>query len=90
MLMFYTSDGVTQLWNHFLQDNAKGRNSNFHIIDYHVICAVSPYFMLHPTKLSAWFIVYLAALVGLHLLEVIDEAGRIPVRAGQKHRVCPH
>jgi hypothetical protein len=57
MLIFYTLEGVTQLWNRFLQDNAKGRNSNFHITDYHVH-TVSPYFMLHPTKPSGWFITW--------------------------------
>jgi hypothetical protein len=58
MLMFYTSDSVTQLWNHFLQDNTKGRNGNFHVADCHVVCTISPYFMPHPTKLSAWFITW--------------------------------
>jgi hypothetical protein len=58
MSMFYASDGVTQLWNCFLQDNTKGRNSNFIVTDYHVVCAVSPYFMPHPTKPSAWFITW--------------------------------
>jgi hypothetical protein len=58
MSMFYASDSVTQLWDHFLQDNAKGRNSNFHVTDYHIVCAVSPHFMLHPTKPSAWFITW--------------------------------
>ena len=58
MSMFCASSDVTQLWNHFLQDNIKGRNNNFHIANYHVVHAVSPYFMLHPTKPSAWFITW--------------------------------
>ena len=34
MSMFYASEGVTKVWDHFLQDNTKGRNDNFHITDY--------------------------------------------------------
>jgi hypothetical protein len=58
MSMFYALDSITQLWDRFLQDNTKGRNSNFHVTDYHIVCAVSPYFMLHPTKPSTWFITW--------------------------------
>jgi hypothetical protein len=58
MLMLYASDSVIQLWDRFLQDNAKGRNSNFHVTDYYIVRAVSPYFMRHPTKPSAWFITW--------------------------------
>ena len=58
MSMFYASKGVTELWDRFLQDNAEGRNGNFHVTNYHVVRAVSPYFMLHPTKPSAWFVTW--------------------------------
>jgi hypothetical protein len=58
MSMFYTTVSVVRLWDHFLQDNANGKNSNFRVTDYHVIRAVSPYFMWHPTKPSAWFITW--------------------------------
>jgi hypothetical protein len=58
MSMFYTSEGITKLCNYFLQDNTEGRNGNFHITDHHVIHAISPYFMLHSTKLSVWFITW--------------------------------
>ena len=33
-------------------------NGNFHVTDYHVVRAISPYFMQHPTKPSAWFITW--------------------------------
>jgi len=56
MSMFYTSKGVTEVWDHFLQNNTQGWNGNFHVADYYVICAVSPYFMLRPTEPSTWFI----------------------------------
>jgi hypothetical protein len=58
MSMLYALDSVIRLWDCFLQDNAKGRNSNFHVTDYHIIRAVSPYFMWHPSKPSAWFITW--------------------------------
>ncbi|KIM73589.1 hypothetical protein PILCRDRAFT_15100 [Piloderma croceum F 1598] len=47
MLMFYASEGVT-----------KGRNGGFHAKDYYVVHAVSPYFMLDPTELGAWFVTW--------------------------------
>jgi len=56
--MFYTSKGVTEVWDHFLQKNAQGRNGVFHVADYYVVHTVSPYFMLHPTKLSAWLVTW--------------------------------
>ena len=56
MSMFHASKGVTAVWDHFLQNNAQGRNGNLHVGDYYVIRAVSPYFMLRPTNPSAWFI----------------------------------
>ena len=56
MSMFHTSKGVTAVWDHFLQNNAQGRNGNLHVGDYYVTRAVSPYFMLRPTNPSAWFI----------------------------------
>jgi hypothetical protein len=55
MSMFHASKGVTAVWDHFLQNNAQGRNGNLHVGDYYVIRAVSPYFMLRPTDPSAWF-----------------------------------
>jgi hypothetical protein len=58
MSMFYATVSIIQLWDSFLQDNAKGRNGNFIVTDYHVIRAVSPYYMLHPTKPSAWFVTW--------------------------------
>ncbi|KIM91886.1 hypothetical protein PILCRDRAFT_61 [Piloderma croceum F 1598] len=58
MSMFYASEGIAKVWDNFLQTNAQGRNSSFHAKDYYVVRAVSPYFMLHPTKLSAWFITW--------------------------------
>jgi hypothetical protein len=53
MLMFYATVGVVQIWDRFLQDNAKGRSGSFHVTEYHVVRTVSPYFMWHPTKPSA-------------------------------------
>jgi hypothetical protein len=58
MSMFYATVGVIELWDRFLQDNAKGRNGNFIVTDYHVVRAVSPYYMLRPTKPSAWFVTW--------------------------------
>jgi len=58
MSMFYASEGVAKVWDNFLQNNAQGRNGCFHAKDYNVVCAVSPYFMLHPTRPSAWFITW--------------------------------
>ncbi|KIM75435.1 hypothetical protein PILCRDRAFT_13682 [Piloderma croceum F 1598] len=58
MSMFYASEGVTKVWDNLLQTNAQGRNGGFHAKDYYIVHAVSPYFMLHPTKLSAWFITW--------------------------------
>jgi len=54
--MFYALKGVTVVWDHFLQNNAQGRNSNFHVADYYIIHTVSPYFMLCPTEPSTWFV----------------------------------
>ncbi|KIM82995.1 hypothetical protein PILCRDRAFT_7436 [Piloderma croceum F 1598] len=56
--MFYASEGVTKVWDNFLQSNTQGRNGSFHAKDYYVVRAVSPYFMLYPTKLSTWFITW--------------------------------
>jgi len=56
MSMFYASKGVTEVWDHFLQNNAQGKNSNLHVADYYVIHTVSPYYMLCPTEPSAWFV----------------------------------
>jgi len=58
MSMFYALKGITEVWDHFLQNNAQGRNGNFHVADYYVVRAVSPYFMLHPTEPSAWFVTW--------------------------------
>jgi len=58
MSMFYASEGIAKVWDNFLQSNAQGGNSSFHSKDYYVVCAISPYFMLHHTKLSAWFITW--------------------------------
>jgi hypothetical protein len=58
MLMFYATVSVVQIWDRFLQDNTKGRSGSFHVTEYHVVRAVSPYFMRHPTKPSAWFITW--------------------------------
>jgi len=56
MSMFHASKGVSEVWDHFLQKNAQGRNSVFHVADYYLVCAISPYFMLHPTEPNTWFI----------------------------------
>src|SRR6202044_3120428 len=55
MSMFYASEGVTKVWDNLLPNNTQGRNGSFHIADYYIVRTVSPHFMLHPTKLSAWF-----------------------------------
>ncbi|KIM79016.1 hypothetical protein PILCRDRAFT_10674 [Piloderma croceum F 1598] len=58
MSMFYASEGVAKVWDDFLQTNAKGRNGGFHAKDYYIIRAISPYFMLDPTELGAWFVTW--------------------------------
>jgi hypothetical protein len=42
-------------WDHLLQHSLKEDNGGLHTCDYHVIQAISPYYMCLPTCLCAWF-----------------------------------
>jgi len=56
MSMHGAMPGIMDMWNRLLQDHTKEAGDCLHARDYIVVEAVSPYYPLHPTSASAWFV----------------------------------
>jgi hypothetical protein len=56
MSMYGATSGIIDMWNRLLQDHAKEPGDRLSATDYTIVEAVSPYYILRPTSISAWFI----------------------------------
>jgi len=56
MSMHGATPGIVDMWNRLLQDHTKEAGDRLHARDYIIVEAVSPYYPLHPTSASAWFV----------------------------------
>jgi hypothetical protein len=53
----YSSSEIEQLWDCILQTNLTEDNCGLHTPDYHVVKAVSPFYIKFPTHPCIWFVV---------------------------------
>jgi hypothetical protein len=55
-MKLYLSPEIDKLWDHILQNSPTKNNGGLHTPDYHVVQAVSPYYIKFPTCPCVWFI----------------------------------
>jgi hypothetical protein len=55
-MKLFTSPEIEKMWDHVLQFTLSEDNSDLHASDYHIVQAVSPYYIKFPTRPCVWFI----------------------------------